>query len=59
MTFVKFVEWGAGEMGLNFICDTSDSDQVLKNPGRSIIVASAVLASVQDMYIAGCGRVRR
>lgn len=50
-TFVKFVEWGANEMGLNFICDTSYNDQVLKNPGRSITVASAILASIQDMYM--------
>lgn len=51
-TFEEYVTWAAGEMGFgsSFICDTSYNDVIINNPARSILVASALLIDIQDMY---------
>lgn len=51
-TFYEYVSWAAGQMGFgnNFVCETSYNDVVINNPARSILVLSALLIDIQDMY---------
>lgn len=51
-TFFNYVKWAAGQMGFgdNFVCDTSFNDVIIYNPARSILVASALIWDIQDMY---------
>jgi len=52
ITFQAYVAWAAAQMGFgsNFVCETSVNDTLISNPARSILVVSALLIDIQNMY---------